>query len=283
MSLHFHDPVSGLGLMGGIEFDSTASTHSGRLLLSLGGTEMMLFTGEDSPSPDPDQVRVGGYVWQRNAHGLAISYRGTVMRFAHPQAFIRLEDGLAASWIEPVEMNLQLSIPPPLYPPASPLYLSHLQGEIRFQDRQSAINAWGFFDLLKQEEAGRLLPRQLVSLPFGPDLGIFLSRVETQDGPRSSGVIYENGTPHPLQPDDWSLEYSHEHGRPVTFQLSLSPDAPRWVHTIKMGIRNVCVSELSGLTALPSPEFCISATLRLPPIAAPAAIATASPSFAAET
>ncbi len=148
------------------------------------------------------------------------------MRFSHPQAFIRLEDGLAASWIEPVEMNLQLSIPPPSHLPASPLYLSHLQGEIRLQDRQSAISAWGFFDLLKQEEAGRLLPRQLVSLPFGPDLGIFLSRVETQDGPRSSGVIYENGTPHPLQADDWSLEYTHEHGRPVTFQMLLSPDAP---------------------------------------------------------
>jgi hypothetical protein len=232
MSLHFHDPVSGLGLMGGIEFDSAASTHSGRLLLSLGGTEMMLFTGEDAASPHADQVRIGSYVWQRNADGLSISYRGTVMRFSHPQAFIRLEDGLAASWIEPVEMHLQLSIPASSIAPSSPIYLARLHGEIRLRDRQSdsdrvsTIDAWGFMDLLRAEEAGRLLPRQLVSLPFGPDLGIFLARIELPEGPRSAGVIYADGTPYPLRPSDWDLQYVHDHGRPVTFDLSLNPNLP---------------------------------------------------------
>ena len=46
--LHFHDPLSGLGIMGGIEFGGGESSHSGRLMLSLGGTEMALFTGEDA-------------------------------------------------------------------------------------------------------------------------------------------------------------------------------------------------------------------------------------------
>ena len=225
MSLHFHDPVSGLGLMGGIEFDTAASTHSGRLLLSLGGTEMMLFTGEDAASPHANQVRIGGYVWQRNAEGLSISYRGTVMRFSHPQAFIRLEDGLAASWIEPVEMHLQLSIPESSITPASPIYLARLHGEIRLCDRVSEIDAWGFMDLLRAEEAGRLLPRQLVSLPFGPDLGIFLARIELPEGPHSAGVIYADGTPYSLRPSDWDLQYVHDHGRPVTFDVSLSLDS----------------------------------------------------------
>ena len=226
MSLHFHDPVSGLGLMGGVEFDPAAPTHSGRLLLSLGGTEMMLFTGEDEASPEPDQVRIGSYVWQREADGLSISYRGTTMRFSHPQAFIRLEDGLAASWIEPVEMHLQLTVPQSPIVPPSPIYLARLHGKIRLRDRQSEINAWGFIDMLRAEEAGRLLPRQLVSLPFGPDLGVFLARIELPEGPRSAGVIYADGTPYPLRPEDWNLQYIHNHGRPVTFDLSLSPEFP---------------------------------------------------------
>mgnify|MGYP000379160179 CR=1 FL=1 len=41
-------------------------------------------------------------------------------------------------------------------------------------------------------------------------------------------------------------------------------------------------SEVSGLTALPRPEFCIIATERRPPSAAPLAVATASPSLADE-
>ena len=255
MSLHFHDPVSGLGLMGGIEFDSAASTHSGRLLLSLGGTEMMLFTGEDAASPHSNQVRIGGYVWQRNADGLAISYRGTVMRFSHPQAFIRLEDGLAASWIEPVEMHLQLSIPEPPISPASPVYLARLHGEIRLRNRQSGsdrvstIDAWGFMDLLRAEEAGRLLPRQLVSLPFGPDLGIFLARIELPEGPRSAGVIYADGTPYPLRPSDWDLQYVHDHGRPVTFDLSLSPNLPNSLDSPEGPFSLTCQGETT--TAIP--------------------------------
>lgn len=226
MSLHFHDPVSGLGLMGGVEFDRAATTHSGRLLLSLGGTEMMLFTGEDEVSPEPDQVRIGGYLWQRKADGLAISYRGTAMRFSHPQAFIRLEDGLAASWIEPVEMDLQLTVPQPSIVPTSPIYLARLHGKIRLCDRRADINTWGFIDMLRAEEAGRLLPRQLVSLPFGPDLGIFLARIELPEGPRSAGVIYADGTPYPLRSEDWDLQYIHHHGCPVMFDLSLNPELP---------------------------------------------------------
>src|SRR5262249_39181780 len=46
--LHFHDPLSGVGILGGIEFGGEEPTHSGRLMLSLGGTEMALFTGEDA-------------------------------------------------------------------------------------------------------------------------------------------------------------------------------------------------------------------------------------------
>ncbi len=226
ISLHFHDPVSSLGLMGGIEFDTNASTHSGRLLLSLGGTEMMLFTGEDEASPHPNQVRIGGYIWQRNADGLSISYRGTAMRFSHPQAFIRLEDGLAASRIEPVEMQLQLVIPHPSILPPAPIYLARLYGEIRLRNRTATIDAWGFMDMLRPEEAGRLLPRQLVSLPFGPDLGIFLARTELPEGARSTGVLYAHGRPYPVRPTDWNLDYVHDHGRPVTFNLFLNPDLP---------------------------------------------------------
>ncbi|MBI3303603.1 MAG: hypothetical protein HYZ72_16185, partial [Deltaproteobacteria bacterium] len=173
LGLHFHDPVSGLGVMGGIEFDGSAPTHSGRLLLSLGGTEMILFTGEGDATPDPGRVQVGGFVWQSEPHGLAISYRGTVMRFSHPQAFIRLEEGLAASWVEPAEITLRLTLPPSLVTPPLPLFLAHLRGEVRLCDRTCPIDAWGFLDMLKAEETGRLLPRRLLSLPFGPDLGIF--------------------------------------------------------------------------------------------------------------
>jgi hypothetical protein len=226
MGLHFHDPVSGLGVMGGIDFSSAAPTHSGRLLLSLGGSEMILFTGEDDTALTPGRVQVGGFVWQNQDDGLTISYRGTVMRFSHPQAFIRLEEGLAASWIEPAELTLHLTLPQPFSTPPLPLFLSHLRGEIRLCDRVCAIDAWGFLDMLKSEETGRLLPRRLLSLPFGPDLGIFLSWVETPEGPRSSGIVYHHGTPHPLQPHDWELHYTLEHGRPKMFHLSLTPPTP---------------------------------------------------------
>lgn len=64
---------------------------------------------------------------------------------------------------------------------------------------------------------------------------------------------------------------------------SLSPGAPRWVMISKTGMRNTQVSEVSGLTALPSPEFCIITTVGSPPSAAPAPMATASPSFAAKS
>ena len=46
-------------------------------------------------------------------------------------------------------------------------------------------------------------------------------------------------------------------------------------------MRKTAFSEVSGLTALPRPEFCIITIARLPPSSAPVAIATASPSFVA--
>src|SRR5712692_5244509 len=226
LGLHFHDPLSGLGVMGGIEFSSSAPTHSGRLMLSLGGTEMVLFTGEDDATADSGRVRVGGFVWQSEGDGLTISYRGPVMRFSHPQAFIRLEEGLAASWVEPAEITLRLTLPPGFGTSSLPLFLAHLRGEVRLRDRLCVLDAWGFLDMLKSEETSRLLPRRLLSLPFGPDLGIFLSWVETPNGPRSTGVIYHHGTPHPVRPEDWELRYTFEQDRPTAFHLSLTPAQP---------------------------------------------------------
>ncbi len=67
---------------------------------------------------------------------------------------------------------------------------------------------------------------------------------------------------------------------------SATPGCPRHVTISNCGRRNVHVSEVSGLTALPRPEFCIIVTPRRPPCApsvTPAISATASPSFAADT
>jgi len=230
LGLHFHDPTSGLGLLGGIECDPAESTHSGRLMMFLGGTEMVLFTGEDDSATDPSRVHVGGLTWQTQPTGFAISYRGTVMRFSHPQAFIRLEDGLAASWVEPAEMKLTLTLPVPLPSPPVPLYLAHLRGEVNLRDRRYVLDAWGFLDSLKPEETGRLMPRRLLSLPFGPDLGVFLYWVETLDGPRSAGVIYHHGEPHALQPEDWQLHYTLHEGRPRAFRVALTPPTPLTLH-----------------------------------------------------
>jgi hypothetical protein len=184
---------------------------------------MVLFTGEAETGADPHAVRVGGLLWQTRPDGFAISYHGPIMRFAHPEAFVRLEEGLAASWTEPATISLTLTLPSPLPSPAVPLFLSHLRGEVWLRDRRYPVDAWGFLDSLKSEETGRLLPRRLLSLPFGPDLGIFLYWVETLNGPRSSGIVYHDGIPHSLGPEDWELVYSFHQGRPTAFQLSLSP------------------------------------------------------------
>ena len=226
LALHFHDPMSGLGVMGGVEFDPGAAVHSGRLLLSLGGTEMVLFTGEDRRGPDPGHVQIGQCVWRRQPGGLSISYRGTLMRFAHPQAFIRLEDGLAASWIEPAEVDLHLVFPALPASRSALIQLCQLQGSVAFPNREYRVNAWGFVDVLRPDETDRLLPRRLLSLPFGSDLGIFLARAETPDGPHSSGIVYQHGNPQPLDPGDWQLEYAFEHGRPTRFSVSFSSSAP---------------------------------------------------------
>lgn len=219
--LHFQDPQSGLGIMGGIEFGGETSSHSGRLMLSLGGTEMALFTGEDEAQHADAQVRVGGFAWRGEPDGFSISYHGPVMRFSHPQAFIRLEEGLAASRVEPASVELRLTLPSRIDATGLPLFLAHLYGEVRLRDQARFIDAWGFLDMLKSEETGRLLPRRLVSLPFGPDLGIFLSWVETMDGPRSSGILYHDGSPHQLRPEDWDLHYLVEEGRPTAFHVSV--------------------------------------------------------------
>ena len=76
-------------------------------------------------------------------------------------------------------MRLRITIPFQLDAAPTPLFLAHLFGEVRLRDRSRRIDAWGFLDMLKAEETGRLSPRRLVSLPFGPDLGVFLSWVET--------------------------------------------------------------------------------------------------------
>jgi hypothetical protein len=225
--LHFHDPLSGFGIMGGIEFGGEEPTHSGRLMLSLGGTEMALFTGEDAAGHGGHRVQVGGLTWRSEPDGFSISYRGPVMRFSHPQAFIRLEEGLAASRVEPAEAQLRLTIPWRTAPqwteaPLLPLFLAHLHGEVRLRDQARRIDAWGFLDMLKPDETGRLMPRKLVSLPFGPDLGVFLSWVETVNGPRSAGVVYHHGVPHQLQPEEWDLLYTVEDGRPTAFQVSIN-------------------------------------------------------------
>lgn len=221
LALHFHDAHSGLGVMGGVEFDPAAPVHAGRLLLSLGGTQMVLFTGEDARGADPGRVRIGAFEWRREPHGLSIAYRGTLMRFSHPQAFIRLEDGLAASWIEPAEVDLRLEFPPFLQEQPDRILPCRLHGRVRFPDRDDHVDAWGFVDALQPHETDRLLPRRLLSLPFGPDLGVFLARAETPEGPRSSGIVYDRGTPRVLAPQDWELDYVFAHGRPTSFSVSL--------------------------------------------------------------
>jgi len=50
-----------------------------------------------------------------------------------------------------------------------------------------------------------------------------------------------------------------------------------------VGIRKGAFSDVSGLTAFPSPEFWHMTTVCRPPSQAPAAMATASPSLAAPT
>ena len=221
LALHFHDARSGLGVMGGVEFDPAAPVHAGRLLLSLGGTQMVLFTGEDARGPAPERVRIGAFEWRREARGLAISYRGTLMRFSHPQAFIRLEDGLASSWIEPAEVELRLEFPAFLRERPARILPCRLHGRVRFPDRDDRVDAWGFVDVLQPHETDRLLPRHLLSLPFGPDLGVFLARAETPDGPRASGIVYDRETSHVLDPQDWRLDYVFAHGRPTGFSVSL--------------------------------------------------------------
>jgi hypothetical protein len=67
---------------------------------------------------------------------------------------------------------------------------------------------------------------------------------------------------------------------------SAIPGCARQVTINNCGSRKVQVSEVSGLTALPNPEFCIMAmprpygALASPASATPAMSATASPSFA---
>ena len=207
--------------MGGVEFDPAAPVHAGRLLLSLGGTQMVLFTGEDARGADPGRVRIGAFEWRREPHGLSIAYRGTLMRFSHSQAFIRLEDGLAASWIEPAEVDLRLEFPPFLQEQPDRILPCRLHGRVRFPDRDDRVDAWGFVDALQPHETDRLLPWRLLSLPFGPDLGVFLARAETPEGPRSSGIVYDRGTPRVLDPQDWELDYVFAHGRPTSFSVSL--------------------------------------------------------------
>lgn len=221
LALHFHDARSGLGVMGGVEFDPAAPVHAGRLLLSLGGTQMVLFTGEDARGADPGRVRIGAFEWRRAPDGLAISYRGTLMRFSHPQAFIRLEDGLAASWIEQTEVDLRLEFPAFLQERPARILPCRLHGRVRFPDRDDRVDAWGFVDVLQPHETDRLLPRHLLSLPFGPDLGVFLARAETPDGPRASGIVYDRGTSRVLDPQDWQIDYAFAHGRPTGFSVSL--------------------------------------------------------------
>ncbi len=61
------------------------------------------------------------------------------------------------------------------------------------------------------------------------------------------------------------------------------PGWPRHVVISSVGMRKGVLSEVSGLTALPRPEFWHMTTVFRPASQAPAAIATASPSLAAPT
>jgi len=61
------------------------------------------------------------------------------------------------------------------------------------------------------------------------------------------------------------------------------PGWPRQVTMSSAGMRNGKLSEVSGFTALPSPEFWHITALRRPASQAPAAMPTASPSLAAPT
>jgi hypothetical protein len=64
---------------------------------------------------------------------------------------------------------------------------------------------------------------------------------------------------------------------------SATPGSPRQVTISSCGKRKVQDREVSGLTALPSPEFCIIEMPCAPPASVtPAINATASPSFAME-
>ena len=226
VGLHFHDPRSGLGLLGGLESNPSSPRSSGRLLLILDRAELALFTGEDDGDAEPDTASVGGLVWRARERGVTIAFRGTLMRLSHPEAFIRLEEGLATSHIEPAEILLRLDVEPPARDGAAPFLLSRVRGRVRLSDRVHEVDAWGFVDVLSPRDAGRLLPRRLLSLPFGPDLGVFISRVEAEGGARSWGVVYHEGVAHTLGPADWKLSCALNGQRPRSFHLVLRGGAP---------------------------------------------------------
>ena len=112
------------------------------------------------------------------AEGTLHQLPGNAHALCPPQAFIRLEDGLAASWIEPAEVALPPVVPALNASRPALIQLCRLQGRVAFPDRAYTVNAWGFVDVLRPDETDRLLPRRLLSLPFGSDLGIFLARSE---------------------------------------------------------------------------------------------------------
>jgi hypothetical protein len=61
------------------------------------------------------------------------------------------------------------------------------------------------------------------------------------------------------------------------------PGSPRSVVITSVGTLKIMLSEVSGLTVLPKPEFWNITTERCPPRSAPAAMPTASPSLVAPT
>jgi hypothetical protein len=110
----------------------------------------------------------------------------------------------------------------------------------------------------KSEETGRLLPRRLLSLPFGPDLGIFLSWVDTPEGPRSSGVIYHRGTAHPVGPEEWAVRYTFAQGRPTAFEFSLTPAHPLTLHCRRETVTAIPIVRHAPQGSALAMTFCLS-------------------------
>jgi hypothetical protein len=188
LGFHFHDPARGITAFTAITRMGPAT--GGRLLLFLGGQEIVLFTGEEPG----ERGRVGTLEFVADGQDFDLRFRGHATHLSDASLYLDLEAALAASQLAEVELALR-------YQPATGFLATvetqpgSFTGTIHIDHQRIPVATTGFLDpAVALRGPGTHTTRTHLAAMFNDRTGLSL---RCADGDKMTGLVITDGVGSP--------------------------------------------------------------------------------------